>query len=181
MPRIVLTEEQARLLAESKGRVEVYDMQGRLMCFMDWLGTPLEEIIAECKRRQASGNLVSLGRKFSSLAQARRDPPAQRDGRSQDAGLASPHARRGGGMKSYTVDWEPEAENDLTAIWLRTSDPAVTMAQDEIDDLLERNPIGYGLLLSEGLYQIVFVPLTAFYSIDQAKKIVKISAVWYTP
>ena len=55
MPRIVLTEEQARVLAESKGRVEVYDAQGRLMCFMDWLGTPLEEIIAECKRRQASG------------------------------------------------------------------------------------------------------------------------------
>jgi hypothetical protein len=55
MPRIVLTEEQARVLAESKGRVEVYDAQGRLMCFMDWLGKPLEEIIAECKRRRASG------------------------------------------------------------------------------------------------------------------------------
>lgn len=55
MPRIVLTEEQTRILAESKERVEVYDAQGRLMCFMDWLGKPLEEIIAECKRRQASG------------------------------------------------------------------------------------------------------------------------------
>jgi hypothetical protein len=55
MPHIVLTEEQARVLAESKGRVEVYDTQGRLMCFMDWLGTPLAEIIAECKRRMASG------------------------------------------------------------------------------------------------------------------------------
>ncbi|HEY7154509.1 MAG TPA: hypothetical protein VH575_11165 [Gemmataceae bacterium] len=55
MPHIVLTEEQARVLAESKERVEVYDSQGRLMCFMDWFGTPLEEVIAECKRRQASG------------------------------------------------------------------------------------------------------------------------------
>ncbi len=55
MPRIVLTEEQARVLAESKGRVEVYDIHGRLMCFMDWLGEPLEEVIAECKRRQSSG------------------------------------------------------------------------------------------------------------------------------
>lgn len=55
MQRIQLTEEQSRILAESKGRVEVYDTQGRLMCFMDWLGTPLAEIIAECKRRQASG------------------------------------------------------------------------------------------------------------------------------
>lgn len=75
----------------------------------------------------------------------------------------------------------PEAENDLAAIWLSASDPAaVTTAQDQIDDLLERNPIGYGRLLKEGLYQIMFVPLTAFYSIDQAKKIVNVSAVWYT-
>lgn len=84
-------------------------------------------------------------------------------------------------MKSYTVDWCPSAENDLTAIWLGTSDPAVTVAQDQIDDLLERNPAGYGRLLREGLYQIVVAPLTAFYSIDQANKIVKVSAVWYTP
>jgi len=55
MPRIVLTEEQLRVLAESKERIEVYDAPGRLMCLMDWLGKPLEEIIAECKRRQASG------------------------------------------------------------------------------------------------------------------------------
>ncbi len=84
-------------------------------------------------------------------------------------------------MKSYTVDWRPSAENDLTAIWLSTSDPAVTIAQDQIDDLLERNPPAYGRHLREGLCQIAVVPLTAFHSIDQAKKIVKVSAVWYTP
>lgn len=55
MPHIVLTEEQARVLAESKERIKVYDNQGRLMCLMDWFGTPLEDVIAECKRRQASG------------------------------------------------------------------------------------------------------------------------------
>lgn len=85
-------------------------------------------------------------------------------------------------MKSYTVDWCPDAERDLAAIWLIASNPAVvTIAQNHIDDLLERNPIGYGSLLSEGLYQIVYRPLTAFYSIDKTKKIVKISAVWYAP
>lgn len=84
-------------------------------------------------------------------------------------------------MKSYTVDWCPNAENDLTAIWLGTSDPAVTIAQDQIDDLPERNPSGHGRHLREGLYQIVVVPLTAFYTIDQTKKIVHVSAVWYTP
>jgi hypothetical protein len=84
-------------------------------------------------------------------------------------------------MKSYTVDWCPSAENDLTAIWLGISDPAVTIAQDEIDDRLERNPSAYGRHLREGLYQIVVVSLTAFYSIDQAKKIVIVSAVWHTP
>lgn len=84
-------------------------------------------------------------------------------------------------MKSYTVDWCPSAENDLTAIWLGASDPAVTVASDQIDDLLERNPIAYGRHLREGLYQVVVVPLTAFYSIDQSKRVVKVSAVWYTP
>jgi plasmid stabilization system protein ParE len=85
-------------------------------------------------------------------------------------------------MKSYTVDWEPAAESDLTAIWLQAFDQAaVTFAQDQIDRRLEHNPIGYGHPLREGLYRIVFVPLTAFYSIDQAKKIVKVSALWYTP
>lgn len=43
-------------------------------------------------------------------------------------------------MKSYTVDWCPSAENDLTAIWLGTSDPAVTIAQDQIDDLIGTQP-----------------------------------------
>ena len=83
-------------------------------------------------------------------------------------------------MKAYTVDWCPNAENDLTAIWVSTSDPAVTTAQHQIDDLLERNPVAHGRHLREGLYQIVVVPLAAFYSIDQAKRIVKVSAVWYT-
>lgn len=54
MQRIVLTEEQERVLATSKGQIPMYDSQGRLMCYMDWFGTPLEEVIAECKRRQAS-------------------------------------------------------------------------------------------------------------------------------
>ncbi len=39
-------------------------------------------------------------------------------------------------MKIYTVDWEPDAENDLTTIWLRTFDPTVTTAQNQIDGLL---------------------------------------------
>jgi hypothetical protein len=55
MPQIVLTEEQERVLAECKEHVKVYDRHGRLMCFMDWFGIPLEEVIAESKRRAASG------------------------------------------------------------------------------------------------------------------------------
>ncbi len=84
-------------------------------------------------------------------------------------------------MRSYTVEWCPDAERDLAAIWLSTSDPTVTSAQNQIDDLLERNPIGYGRHMGDGLYLIVVVPLTAFYTIDQAKKIVRVSAVWYSP
>jgi hypothetical protein len=55
MPHIILTEEQVRVLAESKEHIKVYDRDGRLMCFMDWCGRPLEDAITEYKRRQASG------------------------------------------------------------------------------------------------------------------------------
>ncbi len=181
MPSIVLTQEQTRVLTETKERIKVYDQEGRLMCFMDWFGTPLEDVIAECKRRQASGEpgipSAQVQAHLRKLEEIR-----QREGMDEaKMWELLRRMRRGGGMKTYTVDWEPEAESDLTVIWLRTSDPMTTIAQNQIDDLLERNPTGYGRLLQEGLYQIMVAPLTAFYSIDQAKKIVKVSAVWYTP
>jgi len=84
-------------------------------------------------------------------------------------------------MTPYTIDWTADAESALTLIWMQTFDPAVAAAQAQIDQLLARNPLGHGQLLHEELYQLIVRPLTVFYSIDQARKIVEISAVWYTP
>lgn len=84
-------------------------------------------------------------------------------------------------MTPYTVDWTDDAEDALTLIWLQTFDPAVTAAQAQIDQLLGRDPLGHGRLLHEGLYQLVEPPLTISYSVDQAKKVVEVSAVRYTP
>jgi plasmid stabilization system protein ParE len=85
-------------------------------------------------------------------------------------------------MTPFLVDWTEAALDMLADIWTQASDrPAVNDAQDYIDAVLARDPLHYGRLLSEGLYQIVALPLTAFYSIDKTTKIVKVDAVWYTP
>jgi hypothetical protein len=47
MPRIVLNEEQSRILAESQETVEVYDSQGQLVSFLKWF----EPIDAEALAR----------------------------------------------------------------------------------------------------------------------------------
>jgi plasmid stabilization system protein ParE len=83
---------------------------------------------------------------------------------------------------NYTVDWIPEAEDDLADAWLNAHDPnAVTDAQARIDRLLARDPVNSGKQVHEGLYQIVDAPLTVFYSVDPARRLVEVSRVWYTP
>ncbi len=85
-------------------------------------------------------------------------------------------------MNVFGVTWVPHAEGSLARIWLGSSDPlAVTRAQAQIDALLARDPIGHGQHVQEGLYRIVVPPLTAFYSVDTARRIVEVSEVWYTP
>ncbi len=84
-------------------------------------------------------------------------------------------------MISYTVVWTTDAEDALTLIWLQTYDPAVTAASNQIDRLLARDPFGHGQLAHEGLYKIIELPLTAYYSVDPAHNAVEVSAVRYTP
>jgi len=54
MPHIVLTEDQARVVAESTASVDVFDPQGRIVSFLKPLEPALAETILECKRRLAS-------------------------------------------------------------------------------------------------------------------------------
>jgi ethanolamine utilization microcompartment shell protein EutL len=82
---------------------------------------------------------------------------------------------------NYTVEWLTEAEDQLAEIWLQASDPkAVTASQAEIDRRLARDPTGCGQLLHEGLAKIVVPPLTAFYAVDAARRLVEVSGVAYT-
>jgi hypothetical protein len=54
MPQIVLTEEQARVVAASTESVEVIDPDGRIVSFLTPLDPRLAETIKECQRRHAS-------------------------------------------------------------------------------------------------------------------------------
>jgi len=52
MQRIVLTEEQSRILAGSKESVEVYDSNGQLVSFLKWFEPREAEVIARHLRRR---------------------------------------------------------------------------------------------------------------------------------
>jgi hypothetical protein len=52
MQRITLTEEQSRILAESKDNVEVYDSTGQLVSFLKWFEPREAEVIAQHLRRR---------------------------------------------------------------------------------------------------------------------------------
>jgi hypothetical protein len=52
MRRIQLTEEQSRILAESKESVEVYDSNGQLVSFVKWFDPEDAEAIARHLRRR---------------------------------------------------------------------------------------------------------------------------------
>jgi hypothetical protein len=52
MQRIVLTEEQSRILAESKENVEVYDSTGQLVSFVKWHEPREAEVIARYLRQR---------------------------------------------------------------------------------------------------------------------------------
>lgn len=82
-------------------------------------------------------------------------------------------------MTAWHVDWENEAEDELTRIWLRSNDrAAVTIAQARIDDRLSKNPISYGRHLSEGLYRLDFAPLACTFELDISRRNVMVTWVW---
>lgn len=85
-------------------------------------------------------------------------------------------------MMPFTVEWDKDAEDELTRIYMQASDPmAVTRAQARADKLLAANPVGNGRLLSEGLYRIDVWPLVVNYTIDPARRHVQVTWVRYSP
>lgn len=52
MQRIQLTEEQSRILAETKDNIEVYDSNGQLVSFMKWFEPEDAEAVSRHLRRR---------------------------------------------------------------------------------------------------------------------------------
>jgi hypothetical protein len=85
-------------------------------------------------------------------------------------------------MNRFTVEYIPEAENELARLWLSSDDPqAFAAASNQIDDLLARDPVRNGRLLSEGLYRLEVPPLIVTYSIDDARQYVEVNSVRCRP
>jgi hypothetical protein len=83
-------------------------------------------------------------------------------------------------MSRFTVEWSPEAEDQLAAIWLRTAPadrPSVNAAQNRIDHDLAADPLGRGTLIAEDLYSIHVSPLKGYFEIDIAALLVRVTAV----
>ncbi|HZT81692.1 MAG TPA: hypothetical protein VFA26_15805 [Gemmataceae bacterium] len=82
-------------------------------------------------------------------------------------------------MNPCDVGLTREAEDNLAEIWVEATDrQAVTEAEAAIYDLLRSDPAGKGTPVAEGLYKISHAPLTAFCSIDEARRAVEINRVW---
>ncbi|MBV9125892.1 MAG: hypothetical protein JO112_21285 [Planctomycetes bacterium] len=85
-------------------------------------------------------------------------------------------------MRPFAVEWVADAATELARIWIGAGDrAAVTAAQNQIDKLLERDPVGNGQHRSEGLYRIDVSPLSCTYTIDDVGRRVEVTWVWYSP
>ena len=83
---------------------------------------------------------------------------------------------------NYTVEWDPNALQELAAIWLNAADrQAVTDAEARVDALLGTDPLRHGTPVAEGLYKLTVAPLTVYYSVDQAPRHVEVSKVTPSP
>ncbi len=78
----------------------------------------------------------------------------------------------------YQVIWDDDVYSEVATTWLDAKDRlAVIDAIREIDEILMRDPNGSGTDLSEGLLWIDRAPVRAIYSVDEAKKRVKVHRI----
>ena len=85
-------------------------------------------------------------------------------------------------MSPFTVDWDPDAEDELARIWMQDSDPpAITRASAQADQSLARDPLGNGRHVSGGLYQITAAPLLISFTINVPNRHVQVTWVRRLP
>jgi hypothetical protein len=78
----------------------------------------------------------------------------------------------------YQVIWDDDVYSEVASTWLDAKDRlAVIDAIREIDQVLMRDPIGSGTELLEGLLWFDYAPVRAIYSVDEAKRRVKVHRI----
>jgi hypothetical protein len=81
----------------------------------------------------------------------------------------------------WTVLWKPDAESDLTNLWLTASDKAdVTAAANRIDARLRKDPLHTGEPRADD--RVYFdPPLGVLFTVDEMDRKVMIERVWRMP
>jgi plasmid stabilization system protein ParE len=80
---------------------------------------------------------------------------------------------------NFTVLWDPEAEQELAAIWVAAADrAAVTAATDEIDRLLRTNPEQRGESRDDGRRILLVAPLGVLFRVLPDDRVVRVLQVW---
>jgi hypothetical protein len=80
---------------------------------------------------------------------------------------------------TYSVEWLPDAEDELAAIWLNADDrPAVTFAANTIDRLLQTNPDAQGESRPNGRRILFCKPLGVLFRVFAQQRRVQVQHVW---
>jgi hypothetical protein len=78
----------------------------------------------------------------------------------------------------FDIDWPNRVLDDLADLWLQsTHRQEMTAAEAEINRLLQTDPVGNGVHVSEGLYRLSSWPLVVLYEINVPRRRVRISSV----
>lgn len=81
-------------------------------------------------------------------------------------------------MTRYTVTWHPEAENELTSLWLSADDRnEITEAVQAIDLVLASDAATKGVEIAEGLRAFLAPPLRVIYATRDADRVVEVEFV----
>jgi hypothetical protein len=80
---------------------------------------------------------------------------------------------------NWTVLWLPRAENRLAELWTNATDRnAVREAADEIDRLLQHDPLNQGESRGGQLRFLFERPLAVYFTVDQSHQVVRGTRVW---
>ena len=81
-------------------------------------------------------------------------------------------------MREFTVTWWPPAEQDLTELWIASSNRQVIAdAANDIEKRLAHSPITAGQTVSKGLRGLANEPLYVQFKVDEDDRKVTILSV----